>query len=105
MEKLYSSKTCLKIAGGGNAFPTSPPESTPDRTDNNVAYHYTNQPIWLQYDVGQILSQLFKNNSTYCTYAVWTLHLKTRVLFQKGGGSTPLGAPLGIQSVFVPVFA
>ena len=25
MEKLYSSKTCLKMAGGGDASPTSPP--------------------------------------------------------------------------------
>ena len=24
MEKLYSSKTCLKMANGGDAFPTSP---------------------------------------------------------------------------------
>ena len=36
-----------------------PPGSAPEFTDNNVSYHYTNQPIWLQYDAGQILSQLF----------------------------------------------
>ena len=29
------------------------------RMDTNVSYHYANQPIWLQYDVRQILSQLF----------------------------------------------
>ena len=31
----------------------------PARTDNNVSYHYANQPVRLQYDVRQILSQLF----------------------------------------------
>ena len=31
----------------------------PTCSDNNVSYHYTNQPIWLQYDAGKILSQLF----------------------------------------------
>ena len=36
-----------------------PPGSAHARTDNNVSYHYTNQPIWLQYDAGRILSQLF----------------------------------------------
>ena len=32
----------------GNASPTPPPPgSAPARTDNNVSYHYSNQPIWL----------------------------------------------------------
>ena len=37
----------------------SPPGSAPARTDSNVSYHYSNQPGWFQYDVRQILSQLF----------------------------------------------
>ena len=40
------------------------PGSAPAHTDNNVFYHYSNQSVWLQYDVRQILSQLFSNNST-----------------------------------------
>ena len=59
MEKLYSSKTCLKMAGGGDASLTSHPESAPARFNNKVSYYYANQPIWLQYDAEQILSQLF----------------------------------------------
>ena len=35
-----------------------PPGSAHAHTDNNVSYHYTNQPIWLQHDMRQILSQL-----------------------------------------------
>ena len=34
--------------------------SAPARTDNNVFYHYANQRIWLQYDVGQILTAVLK---------------------------------------------
>ena len=41
-----------------DASPT-PLGSAPARTDNNVSYHYSNQLVWLQYDVRQILSQLF----------------------------------------------
>ena len=52
------------MAGGGMHPPHPLPGSAPARTDNNVSYHYTNQPIWLQYDAGRILSQLFWNNST-----------------------------------------
>ena len=48
-------QTCLKI----KCIPHIPPGSAPARTDNNVCYHYTNQPIWFQNDVGQILSKLF----------------------------------------------
>ena len=45
---------CLKMAVGG-----SPPGSAPALTDYNVSYHYPNQPIWPQYDVGRIVSKLF----------------------------------------------
>ena len=75
----------LKMAGGG-CIPHIPPESAPACTDNNVSYHYTNQPIWLQYDAGQILSQLFWNNNTYCTCTIWTLHLKNKGSISKGEG-------------------
>ena len=43
----------------GECITHIPPGSVPARTDNNVFYHYTNQPIWFQHDVWQILSQLF----------------------------------------------
>ena len=60
MEKLYSSNTCLKMAGGGGGcIPHLSPGSAPARTNNNVSNHFANQPIWLQYDVRKILSQLF----------------------------------------------
>ena len=77
--------------------PHIPPGSVPARTDNDVSYHYTNQPIWLQYDVRQILSQLFCNNSTYCSCTVRTIHFKNKGLVSKGGGFDPLtslGVPL-----------
>ena len=45
--------------GWGGCIPHIPSGSAPARTDKNVSYHYTNQPIWLLYDAGQILSQLF----------------------------------------------
>ena len=57
MEKLNSSKTCLKMAGGGMYFSHPPAQCA--HTDNSVSYHYANQSTWLQYDVGKILSQLF----------------------------------------------
>ena len=51
MEKLYSSKTCLKMAGG-YASPTSPqgPSLPSIHIDKNVSYHHANQLVWLQYD-------------------------------------------------------
>ena len=58
MKKLYSSKTYFRMAGGEMHRP-HPPGSALARTDSNISYHYSNQPIWLQYDVRQILSQLF----------------------------------------------
>ena len=36
MEKLYSSKTCMKMAG---CIPHISPGSVPARTDNNVSHH------------------------------------------------------------------
>ena len=33
MEKLYSPKTCLKMAGGGGCFPHTSPESAPAKDD------------------------------------------------------------------------
>ena len=62
------------------------PGSAPARTNNNV---YSNQPVWLRYAVKQILSQLFWNNSTYCTCTVWTLHFKKKGSVSKGGGFRP----------------
>ena len=53
MEKLYSSKTCLKMAGGGMRTP-----QLALITMSLTTIHYANQPIWLQYDVGQFLTQL-----------------------------------------------
>ena len=50
-EKIVFIKNMFESGRWGDA-------SLPARTDNNVSYHYTNQPIWLRYDVGQILSQL-----------------------------------------------
>ena len=47
MEIMYSSKICLKMAGGGMHPPHPPPGSVSARTDNNVSYHYTNQPTGL----------------------------------------------------------
>ena len=44
---------------GFHPSPPLPPGFAPAHTDNNVSYHYSNQPVWLQYDVRQILSQLF----------------------------------------------
>ena len=61
----------------------------PARTDNNVSYHRTNQPIWLQYDAGQIPSQLFWNNSMCCTRTVWTFQFKNEGLVSKKGVSIP----------------
>ena len=101
-------------------IPHIPPGSTPVCMDNNVSYHYTNwstsrfgfsflllspasllsyyytnQAIWLQHNVRQILSQLFWNNSTYCTGTVWTLRFKNKGLVLKGGSFNPhpLGSP------------
>ena len=93
MEKLYSSKNMFENVWWGEEGVHPPWMPMPARTDNNVSYHYTNQPIWLQYDGGQILSKLFWNNSTYCTCIVWTLHFKNKGLVSKGGGSAPQTPP------------
>ena len=55
MEKLYLWKTCFKMAGGG-LHPPHPAGPAPARTDNNVSYHYSNQSVWLWYDVRQIVT-------------------------------------------------
>ena len=82
MEKFYSLKTCLKMAGGG-MHPVA-------RTDNNVSYNYANQPIWLQYDVGQILTQLFYMTARTALAQFGQFTLKTRVRFQKEEFRPPL---------------
>ena len=86
--KLCSSNTCLKMAGGGEC---TSPGSAHARTDNNVSYHYTKQPIWLQYDAGQILSKLFLGNCTYyaCTVCRPTLYFKSKGSVSKGGFRPP----------------
>ena len=61
--KFVFIKNMFKNCWWGGCIPHIPPRSAPACTDNNVSYHYTNQPIWLQYDVGQILWKLFWNNS------------------------------------------
>ena len=55
----------------------------------------SHQPVWLQYDVRQILSQLFWNISAYCTCTstVWTLHFKNKSSVSKGGGFDPRTPP------------
>ena len=58
------------MAGGEGGCIPHPPGFAPACTDNNVSYHYSNQLVLLQYDVRQILSQLFCNNRTYCTCTV-----------------------------------
>ena len=94
MEKLHASKTCLKTAGErGDAFP-HPPLDPPLPAPITSLFHYANQPVCFQYDVGQILSQLFWNDSTYCTCTVWKLHLKKKDLVLKEGGRTPTPTPL-----------
>ena len=80
---------------GGCIPHTHPPRFAPACTDNNA-----NQPIWLQYGVGSILSQLFWNNSAYCTCTVWTLHFKNKSSISKGGGSTPQTPFLGCATLF-----
>ena len=80
------------MAGGGDAFPSG---SAPGRTDNNVSYHYSNQPIWLQYDAEQILSSYFEITARTAFAQFGHFTLKIRVLFQKRRGRPPLGAPLG----------
>ena len=52
-EKVIFTKTCLKMAGGGMYPPLSALI-----TQSLITIHYANQPIWLQYDVGQIPTQL-----------------------------------------------
>ena len=99
-EKIVFMKNVFENGWWG-CIPHIPPGSAPARTDNNVCYHYTNQPIWFQNDVGQILSKLFWNNITYCTCKVWTLHFKIKGLVSKGGVrplNPPHGAPLRIRS-------
>ena len=39
MEKLFSLKTCVKMAGWRDAFPTPPPGSASARTNKNVSYY------------------------------------------------------------------
>ena len=88
MEKLYSSKTCLKWLEGV----TPPPVSASARADNNVSYHYCNQPIWLPYDAGQILSQAhncFEITPRTALALFEHFTLKTRVRFQKAGVRPP----------------
>ena len=92
MEKLYSSKIMFENGWWEDASPHTP-ESDPACTDNNVSYHYSNQPIWLQYDVRQILLNLFQNNSTYCNCTVWTLHFKNKGSVSKGGRFPPPNPP------------
>ena len=78
---------------GRGCISYTPPGSTPARTVNNVSYHYYDQPVWLQYDVRQILSQLFWNNSTYCTCTVWTLYFKNKSSVSKGRSFDPQPPP------------
>ena len=87
-EKIVFITNMLQNGWWGDASP-KPPGSAPARTDNNVSYHYSKQPVWLQYDVRQILSQLFWNNSMYCTCTVWTLYFKNKGSVSKGGVDPP----------------
>ena len=43
--------------GWWGMHPPHPPGSAPAHTDSNVSYHYSYQPVWLLYDMRQILSQ------------------------------------------------
>ena len=99
MEKLYSSKTCLKMAGGENASPTSlldPP--LPAR----ITMSFTTTPtsrFGFSMMCGKFCHSCFE--CRYCTCTVWTLHLKNKSSIWKGGVSTPdplLGAPLVLTS-------
>ena len=79
-------KTCLKMAGG-RMHPPIPPGTAPARTDNNVSYHYYNQPMmW-----GKFRHSYFER--TECTAVAQFGHfrptIKTRVRFQKGGFRPP----------------
>ena len=51
--KIVFIKTMFEKSWWGDASLTSPHGSAPARTDNKVSYYNPNQPIWLQYGVGQ----------------------------------------------------
>ena len=75
----------------GDASPT-PSRFAFGRTDNNVFYHYSYQPVWLQYDVRQILLKAhscFEISARTALAQFGHFTLKTRVRFQRGGGFDP----------------
>ena len=55
--KTVYTKNMFENGWWGDASPLDPP--IPALTTMFLPLAYTNQPIWLQYDVGQILSKLF----------------------------------------------
>ena len=70
-------------ARGSNPRPRS-------RSDNNFSYHYANQPIWLQYDVGKFCRSCFEIAAR--TVLAQFGHFTLRFSFKRRG-LTPLDAP------------
>ena len=99
MKKLYSSKACLKMAGGGDALPT-PPGSAPACTDNNVSYHYPTSRFGFSMIWGKFCQSCFEITARTTLAQFGHFTLKSRVWFQKGGLTPkpqPLGAPLSLH--------
>ena len=80
----------------GGCIPHISPGSAPARIDSNVSYHYTNQPIWLQYDVRQICPNCFEITARTALAQFGYFTLKTKVRFHKGGGVDPPTLPRSV---------
>ena len=96
MEKLYSSKTCLKTAGGEDASPTfllDPP--LPTWTTMSLTTTPTSR-FGFSMMCGQFCHSCFEITARTALAQSEHLTLKTKVRFEKGRSTpqTPLGASL-----------
>ena len=101
IEKLYSSKTCLQMAGGGiySAHPTlSPPLTAP------ITMSLTTAPT-RRFGFSMMWGKFCHSchNSTYCTCTVWTLHFKNKSSVSKGWGVDPPGCTTEFYNNWFPV--
>ena len=104
MEKLYSSKTCLKMAGGEDAFPLSllnPP--LPARLTMSLTATPTSR-FGFSMICGKFCHSCVEITARTALAQFGQFTLKTKVRFKKGGGGgfdpqTSLGAPLRVAEL------
>ena len=90
--KLYSSKTCLKMAGVGDAFPLDPPMLA------LITMSLSTTPtsrFGFSMLRGKFCQSCFQVTARTALAQFGHFTLKTRVQFQKGGFRLPKPPPLG----------